>query len=220
MAHETGAACVDRPETFLGTLSGKFQALLRRYRLPEAYTPRSFLCFTRAGAAADPPPAGVYPLLRKPLRGSLGDGIVERPDAGALAQYVAAYDFDEPLMLQERVSGEEFRALMLGARCLGVVAKLPGRDGLGNVAQGAVFVPAAPERAAEVAALARTLMADAPYDFAAVDVIRNAGGGLCVLECNRNPHFAGFERALPDVDVAAAVIGFLLERVADRRREM
>lgn len=216
-AAEQGTACVDRPETFLGTLSGKFQALLRRHRLPGDCTPRSFLYYRKESVAAAPPPDDAFPLLRKPVRGSLGAGIHEIRDRAALASYVARYDFVEPLLLQRRIEGPEFRALMLGERCLGVVLKHPGEDGLGNYARGAVFEPAAPADARSVEALSRTIMASAPYDFAAVDLIRESGraGGFRVLECNRNPHFRGFEAAFPRVDVPAAVAEFLFARVSE-----
>jgi glutathione synthase/RimK-type ligase-like ATP-grasp enzyme len=216
-AAESGTVCLDPPETFLGNLSGKFQAALRRARLADGTTPRSFLYFRRAAAGAAPPPDDAFPLLRKPVRGSLGAGIHRIPDRAALDAYVAAYDFAEPLMVQQQVAGREFRALMLADRCLGVVAKEPGPEGFGNFARGARFLPADPADAAAIAALARTVMSVAPVEFAAVDVIRAPGGRLHVLECNRNPHFAGFEQAFPQVDVAAELIGLLVDRISRRR---
>lgn len=213
LAHEGGTVCVDRPATFLGTFSGKFQAQLRRYRMPQVGTPRSFLYFSESALAADPPPRDVYPLLRKPLRGSLGEGIVRVADPDALAALTAGYDFRDPLMLQQVVVGTEYRALMLRSHCLGVVEKRPGPNGLGNFAKGAEFVPAPPEAARDVEALGRTVMGHAPYDFAALDAMRAPDGRLWVLECNRNPQFHGFEKAFPGVDVADAVMGFVVERV-------
>ena len=218
MAHETGAVCIDRRETFLGTLSGKFQALLRRYQLPENRTPVSFLYFRRDAVAADPPPADAWPLLTKPLRGSLGRGIRLVQGPQELLSVVRDHDFREPLMLQKRVEGREYRALMLETRCLGVVAKEPGPDGFGNVARGAVFQPASPNQTKTVCDLATAIMAEAPYDFAAVDVILDDAGDAWVLECNRNPHFAGFETALPDVDVPAAVMEILHSRIQERTK--
>jgi glutathione synthase/RimK-type ligase-like ATP-grasp enzyme len=215
---ENGAVCIDPPETFLGNLSGKFQAALRRHRLADGTTPRSFLYYTREAALAATPPDGVFPLLRKPVRGSLGAGIERLPDPGALARYVEAYEFREPLMLQQVVVGPEFRALMLEDRCLGVVRKHPGPDGLGNFARGARFEPAEPADAAAVSALARVVLTNAPYDFAAVDVIRDDNGRMHVLECNRNPHFCGFEQAFPQVDVAVELMNRLVERIARRER--
>jgi len=217
-AAQSGAVCVDPPETFVGNLSGKFQAALRRARLADGTTPRSFLYFRREAALAAPPPDDAFPLLRKPVRGSLGAGIHRLPDRPALDAYVAAYDFGEALMLQQQVVGREFRALMLADRCLGVVAKEPGPEGFGNYARGARFLPAEPADADEIARLARTVMSLAPVEFAAVDVIRTDRGQLHVLECNRNPHFAGFESAFPNVDVAVELIGYLVDRISARRR--
>lgn len=214
-----GAVCLDPPETFVGNLSGKFQAALRRLALADGQTPRSFLYYRRDCARGAPPPDEAFPLLRKPVRGSLGAGIHRIPDRAALAAYVAAYDFAEPLMLQQQVDGVEFRALMLADRCLGVVHKRPGPEGLGNYARGASFAPAEPADAAAIAALGRAVMAAAPYEFAAVDVIRTPDGHLHILECNRNPHFRGFEEAFPTVDVPGELMAFLMGRVSERRRQ-
>ena len=213
MAHEGGTVCIDGPETFLGTLSGKFQAQLRRYRLPGCHTPRSFLYLNAESVARTPPPREAFPLLRKPVRGSLGEGIEPVADPAALRAYVARYDFGEPLLLQEHLRGVEFRALLLADACLGVVEKVPGEGGLGNIARGARFVPAPAARARELTALGRRIMERAPYDFAALDVIRTEDGRYWALECNRNPHFRGFEAAFPDVDVPGAVIDLLVARV-------
>lgn len=217
-AHAGGTACVDRHDAFLTTYSGKFQAQLRRFRDPGVQTPRSWLYYNAASLAADPPPSEAYPLLRKPVRGSLGAGIHVLASAKELRTYVDTYDFSAPLMLQHMVTGVEYRALVLGDSCLGVVRKEPGDEGLGNVARGARFVPANTAELGPVRDLSLALVASYPYDFAAVDLIRDADGAQWVLECNRNPHFAGFEQALPDVDVASAVADFLLERVRQRRR--
>ncbi len=214
VAHELDVRCLDGPGTFIGSLSGKFQALLRRYQLPSARSPRSFLYFRPESVRAAPPPPETFPLLRKPLRGSLGEGIVTLHSPRDLARYLVDFDFTEPLMLQQRIAGTEYRVLMLGQRCLGVVKKHAAAGGLGNAAKGARFVRAGQTMSATVAELGARVMQVAPYDFAAIDLFRDENDESWILECNRNPHFSAFEAAVPEIDVATEVIDELMRRIS------
>lgn len=116
-----------------------------------------------------------------------------------------------PRLVQERVRGENVRAFVVGGRLVGAAeivpasgAEVDSRRDTGRVGR---VVLSEQARAHALAAAKRFGLA-----FAAVDLMRAAGGRHVVLECNSAPFFVEFERHT-GIDVSSALADLLTERV-------
>lgn len=118
-----------------------------------------------------------------------------------------------PLMVQERIQGDNVRAFVIAGKCVTAAeivpkegAEVDSRRGLSRLTR--VELPASAAENA-VAAAARWGMT-----FGAVDFMREAGTGrYYVLECNSAPFFVNFE-ATSGVDVSGMLATHLLSRRA------
>jgi glutathione synthase/RimK-type ligase-like ATP-grasp enzyme len=123
-----------------------------------------------------------------------------------------------PLMVQERIEGDNVRAFVLDGEMIGAAETINiERDATdsrrGEIRVGRVALPDEAARTA-VAAAARCGM---PY--CAVDFMREeASGRYLLLECNSSPFFVNFER-LSGCDISGAIADYLVGRRRSRSGE-
>jgi len=210
-----GIPTIDKRQAFSGQFMNKFGAVLRRYHLLRDFIPKTSLFFTRSDAfCALNRRLLPLPLLRKPIHGTRGEGIVFLRTGEQLERYIQEYSFYEPLLLQQCIQqAEEFRSIVVGQVCLGVVKKIPASSGLGNFAQGAVFTRPEASVARRITAASLYVAARSPYDVLGLDWLIEPSGRTYLIESNRNPQYKGFEQVHAQVDVSRAIVALLLERI-------
>lgn len=157
-----------------------------------------------AGAAAEEGRA----LVLKPLFGNQGKGLrlVRGPDDLPPPEEMAGVFY-----LQRFIGGEagwhDWRVLVAGGAPVAAMIR-HGRGWITNVRQGA-----RPEHVPAAGALADLAVAAAGAvgaSFAGVDLMRDAEGGLQVLEVNSMPAWQGLQ-SVTGFDIADALVGRLLE---------
>jgi tetrahydromethanopterin:alpha-L-glutamate ligase len=145
--------------------------------------------------------AAGHRLVVKPLFGSQGKGLARlslQDQLPALADYQGVY------YLQRFVEGQHFdwRIFVINGRAVAGMQR-HGSHWINNVAQGATCIPAPQDRQLEGLAEAATNALD--MDYAGVDLMRDAGGDLQVIEINSIPAWKGLQAAC-DVDIATCLV--------------
>jgi tetrahydromethanopterin:alpha-L-glutamate ligase len=145
--------------------------------------------------------AAGHRLVVKPLFGSQGKGLARlslQDQLPALADYQGVY------YLQRFVEGQHFdwRIFVINGRAVAGMQR-HGSHWINNVAQGATCIPAPQDRQLEGLAEAATAALD--MDYAGVDLMRDAGGDLQVIEINSIPAWKGLQAAC-DVDIATCLV--------------
>ncbi|HJT95867.1 MAG TPA: TIR domain-containing protein [Mycobacterium sp.] len=140
-----------------------------------------------------------YPVVVKPVRGWQGIGVQKCSNAAELATYLQRTDNDGsgdsefPVIIERLLPVEdEFRVIVVGDEVIGCVSKkeVPGEVAR-NRAKGSSWTLA---DAREVTELAKAATRAHRISIAGVDIVRT-DQGYVVIECNRNPQFAAFDRA-------------------------
>ncbi|HET9019520.1 MAG TPA: RimK family alpha-L-glutamate ligase [Acetobacteraceae bacterium] len=192
--------CVDKSMTSF---------LLARAGVP---TPETWTVEGAARARAVVASGGEWVL--KPLFGAQGQGLrrIATPDELPAPDAVAGV-----YHLQRYVppAGEEFRDHRVFV-CNGEILAAMTRRGaswITNVKQGGVPEPLLPDR--EMAAIALRAAAAVGAAYAGVDLIRDAGGQVFVLEVNSMPAWRGLQR-VTDVNVALRLAGAVLAAASGR----
>ncbi|MCH9808205.1 MAG: RimK family alpha-L-glutamate ligase [Alphaproteobacteria bacterium] len=156
---------------------------------------------------------GRLPLVAKPMFGSQGNGVrrVDKLDdlpteddihgVYYLQQYLRAPDADEFV---------DWRVFVSANRILGSMAR-GGPNWITNVHQGGR--PLAVEFDEEVNRLALAAARAVGADYAGVDLIRDPGGQLMVLEINSNPAWKGLQ-SITDCDIAGELANDFLVAVS------
>lgn len=146
--------------------------------------------------------------IRKGLVGGYGytEPFEVPPDLARARALVA----DGPLLVQERVEGDNVRAFVVGDELVGAAEIVPTAGGVdsrrGDVRVRAVALDDQGRASAIGAARCFGLR------FCAVDLMRDARAGrYAVLECNSAPFFAAFERT-SGIDVSSPLADHLLGR--------
>ena len=116
-----------------------------------------------------------------------------------------------PLMVQERVEGDNVRAFVLGGEVIGA-AETVSLDGAstdsrrGDIRVRRLKLPEEAERTAVAAA------ACCGMPYSAVDFMRDEiGGRYLILECNSSPFFVNFER-MSGCDISGRIADYLVGR--------
>lgn len=178
-------------------------AVYERRGLPAPAT----LATSDPAALAAPPPAASGAWIRKGLVGGYGytEAFAPPPDAAAAGGLLG----EGPLLVQERVEGDNLRAFVLDGEVLGAAIVMPGRADdtdsrrdTGRVRR--VELPSTAGQAA-VAAARRWGMTFAAVDF----MIDAATGRHLVLECNSAPFWVNFEKQT-GVAIADALAAYLV----------
>jgi len=136
-------------------------------------------------------------LLVKPLFGSQGLGIMRLSASDALP---ALDDYQGVYYLQHFIEGSNYdwRVFVVNGKAIASMQR-HGNHWLNNVAQGATCI-AAP-RDIELETLAEAAADALSMDYAGVDLMRDAGGLLQVIEVNGIPAWQGLQAAC-GVDIA------------------
>lgn len=211
-----GCDVVDPATRFAGTQATKLITTIHRHL--DGVGSDSFLAFSEAAAVAllSRAGAGSFPLLYKPIHGSGGSNIrrVDHPDVAIeCAREHFAEDPDRPLLLQGWVDFEaEFRAIVVHGECLGIAEKTKAAGALtANAATGAVLT------AVRDAELQARLLADVSCEgILGVDFGLDGQGRLHIIEANRSPQWATFERAV-GFNVGEAILERVYARTSERQ---
>jgi len=156
---------------------------------------------------ADPPGASGEGWIRKGLVG--GYGFTEDftpPDGRAEAEAALG---DGPLLVQERITGDNLRAYVLDGRVLGAAVIVPAAADDTDARRDTLQVRRCdlPGQAARAAVAAARCWG---MPFAAVDfMVEAATGRHLILECNSAPFFMSFERQT-GVPVAGELADYLV----------
>jgi RimK family alpha-L-glutamate ligase len=163
-------------------------------------TPRTVAC-ERADDALEAFTELGSDVVVKPLFGSMGFGMTRIDDADVAARVFRALELERAVYyLQERLTGTDVRALVVGGRVIAAIERVGG-DWRANLARGAQARAIALD--AGRADLCVRAVSAVGADYAGVDLL-----GDCVLEVNGIPGWHGLERAT-GVDVAAALVEHL-----------
>lgn len=175
-------------------------------------TPPTRVVETRARAhahlAADP-----RPFVLKPLFGSQGNGVRRAHHADELPppeEVGDVYYMQHYLRAADATLFEDWRVFVSQGRLLSAMVRR-GKTWITNVHQGAQPVAHAPCDDMSRLALAATAAIGA--DYAGVDLIRDQGGRLMVLEINSNPAWKGLQ-GVTAADIADILAADFLQAIA------
>ncbi len=156
------------------------------------------------------------PAILKPLFGSQGNGIerIDHPDAlpppEALGHVYHTQAYIPPADGQPFA---DYRVLVSAGRAIAAMRRT-GPDWRTNVHRGATACPIEPDDA--LAALAVDATRSVGADFAGVDLMRDAGGNLVLIEINSNPAWKGLQSVNPAVAIADRLAADFLEARRER----
>jgi tetrahydromethanopterin:alpha-L-glutamate ligase len=153
------------------------------------------------------------PFVLKPLFGSQGNGVRRVPSATDLPpgdEVGDVYYMQPYLRAPEAALFEDWRVFVSQRRILASMVRR-GANWITNVHQGAE--PIAHDACEDMTRLALGAVAAIGADYAGVDLIRDAGGRLMVLEINSNPAWKGLQ-SVSTVDIAETLATDFLAAVA------
>ncbi len=139
-------------------------------------------------------------LVIKPLFGSQGRGLrrlSRRDRLPPAAEYQGVYYLQRYLD-----GGGDWRVFVINGKAVASMRRT-GRGWINNVAQGARCVAVVNDR--ELEQTAETAVAAVGMDYAGVDLMRDAGGVLQVIEINSIPAWKGLQ-SVCGVDIAQALV--------------
>lgn len=198
-------------------------ALLHEAGLP---TPETVACGALAEAIdaaramlSDGGPGGRgTDVIVKPIFGSMGHGLVRLADPDTAYRVLRSLDQIKSVFYLQRAvdhGGRDIRAFVVGGRVLGAIERRAADgDWRTNVARGGHAAPVT--LSAEWAQLALRAAAAVGADYAGVDLLPSADGGVFVLEVNAIPGWQGLQRAT-GLDVAAEIARHLESKAASPR---
>lgn len=152
------------------------------------------------------------PLVVKPLFGSQGNGVrrAQGPEELPPPEDVGdVYYMQHYLRRPEATQFEDWRVFVSQGRILSAMVRR-GKSWITNVHQGAE--PVAHEPCDEMRQLALGAVSTIGADYAGVDLIRDQGGRLMVLEINSNPAWKGLQ-SVTSVDIADTIAADFLSAV-------
>src|SRR5262245_47383681 len=149
----------------------------------------------------------------KPLFGSLGHGMVRLTDPEVASRVLESLEAMHAVFYVQRTvdhGGRDVRVFVIGGRVAGAIERrAPHGDWRTNVARGGSAEPVALPPDWERLALEAARVVGA--DYAGVDLLPSADGGVVVLEVSGMPVWQGLPRAT-GIDVAAAIVAHLERR--------
>lgn len=199
--------CVDKSMTTF---------LLQKAGLP---TPPTFAVEGRAAGEAMASRELAHGLLvLKPLFGSQGRGIrlVRTLDDLPAAEEVADVYYLQRYVPRAGPPFRDFRVFVCAGRAVATMSRR-GTDWVTNVNRGASPETVSGQVESELKALAVEAASAVGADFAGVDIVRSADGGLFVLEVNSMPAWSGLQSVVA-VDIADALADALLSFLAVRAK--
>lgn len=197
--------CVDKSMTTF---------LLKNAGLP---TPPTFAVEGRAMAeAVASRELPLTPLVLKPLFGAQGRGIrlIETLSDLPSEDEVSGVYYLQHYVARPGPPFRDFRVFVCGGKVLAMMSRR-GADWITNVNRGAMPERIGEDGKAELSQLAIAATAAVGADFAGVDIVADADGGLLVLEVNSMPAWSGLQSVVA-VNIADAIADTLLEFLAAR----
>jgi RimK family alpha-L-glutamate ligase len=189
-------------------------ALLQEAGLP---TPETIVCERAADAMAAV--AAMGDVIIKPLFGSMGHGMVRVANPDVAFRVVRTLEQLNIIFYVQRTvdhAGRDIRVFVLGGRVLGAIERrAPDGQWRTNVSLGGAPRPF--ELPGPWEAMALQAAAAIGADYAGVDLLPAPDGSVFVLEVNGIPGWQGLKQAT-GIDVAGAVVDYLVERVRAARR--
>ncbi|PRD41506.1 RimK family alpha-L-glutamate ligase [Phyllobacterium phragmitis] len=159
------------------------------------------------------------PLVLKPLFGSQGRGIrlIEGPQDLPVPEEVDDVYYLQRFVARTGPPFRDYRVFTCDGQVLGMMARCA--DGwITNIAKGAKAEPVTGLLQAKLEALALAASQAIGTDFAGIDIVPAADGGLLVLEVNSMPAWTGLQSVVP-VRVADCIARALAARVFPRLGE-
>ncbi len=181
-------------------------------------TPSTWVCESRAHAQSvilRETMAG-RALVIKPLFGSQGQGVrrldIESPFPVPMEAHVDGLYYLQSYIDSGEGEWHDHRVFIINGRAVGAMIR-HGSSWVNNVAQGGrcEFIPAD----GDIAELALAAAKAVDIDYCGVDIIRDRGGRLYVLEVNSIPAWKGLQGVV-DLDIAAALVGDFLSKIRPR----
>jgi len=156
------------------------------------------------------------PLVLKPLFGAQGRGIrlVREPSDLPAADEVNGVYYLQRYVPRAGPPFRDFRIFVCAGKAVAMMSRR-GADWITNVNRGAVPEEVSGHDQAELEALAVAAAAAVGADFAGVDIVPAADGGLFVLEVNSMPAWSGLQ-SVAAVNIADAIAEALLKFLAER----
>lgn len=186
---------------------------LRRAGVP---TPRTAVALTPE-AGLDALSSVGLPAVIKPVTGSWGRlaALVRDGDAAqAVLEHRQALPSPQQhiIYLQEHVPkpGRDIRVLLLGDEPLAASYR-SAAEWRTNGARGAQFSACSLDE--DIAGLARQAARAVGGGMLAVDLLEGRGGELLVLEVNHTPEFSGLQSVHPELDIADAMVSYVLAQI-------
>ncbi|MFO7657681.1 MAG: hypothetical protein R6W78_11485 [Bacteroidales bacterium] len=208
-----GCDILDPPERFTGAPSGKMFDSLKGFK--SKIMPATIFAFNEKSATLALKMAAankMFPLILKPGRGKRGENValVHSCDDGII--YISDFYHANPvgaLVLQKYIEiADEYRGMVLGGRCLGLVKKIAAEGKVArNAMQGGTFLSANDadtEAFIEKHANKKGLVG--------VDVVRDKNGIFHYIESNRSPQWKFFQAAT-GINVAGKLLEYAVEKL-------
>lgn len=157
-----------------------------------------------------------YPAVMKSVNGSWGRGLARLTDRHAAEAVLSTRaQLCSPMQrlgyMQEFVHGRDLRVLVIGGAPVAAISR-ESDHWVRNTARDAVPCPVAlTHELCQVAQRAATAVGGGVLG---VDLLETPDGKLVVLEVNGTPEFHGLAHAHPHLDIAEAVVGYVLDEVA------
>lgn len=158
-------------------------------------------------------------VIVKPMFGSNGRGMVRVDDPEVAFRVFRALELDRAIYYIQRSiphEGRDVRAFVVDGRVIAAGVRRAAEGWRTNVSRGGTIEPIV--LPAEWESLCVRAAAAVGVQYAGVDLLPARSGEVYVLEVNGIPGWRGLQAALPEVDIARAIVDSLIERAAARPR--
>ncbi len=205
-----GCDILDPPERFSGAPSGKLFDSLKGFR--RKILPETYFAFDRGSAMhiiQQASRGSLFPVVLKPGKGTRGENVILAQNKQEAIVCINQFfnsksQTNTSLIIQKYIEiDEEFRGIVLGGRCMGLVKKIPAAGTIArNAAQGGQFISATDR---EISIFIEKNASQ--KGLVGMDVARDKHGKIHYIESNRSPQWKNFEKAT-GMNIARAVIEY------------
>ena len=208
-----GCDILDPIERFSGAPSGKLFDSMKGFA--RKILPSSYIVFDLKSADEaihDISEHNMFPVIIKPAKGKRGENVMlaknNKEAKSCIHDFYNKADSLPGLIIQQYIRiEEEFRGIVLGGKCLGIVKKI-GVEGkiARNAAQGGKFMVACDTEIIEFIEKYASRKG-----LVGLDVARDVAGNIYYIESNRSPQWKNFEETT-GINVAKALIAYAYNR--------
>jgi len=212
--HYCGCDIIDPLERFSGAPSGKLFDSMKGF--VRNILPSSYIVFDYESAVESlnhMQANNMLPLIIKPAKGKRGENVFLAYTADEALEYFKknyknGNHLTTGLIIQQFIEiSDEYRGIVLGGKCLGIVRKIAAEGKIvRNAAQGGKFVLADdPDIVHFIEKCA------SKKGLVGLDVARDINGRMYYIESNRSPQWNHFEE-VTGINVARALVEFAFQR--------